>query len=163
MEGTEDNLLTQLQAFERFVKRHESVIHTHFSGTPAERCDQVLNYYQRRAAELTASRKTILEDSSVYMRSIIMIAEMVGNAGTHREKNTLLAGLISHLNAQVDKLRREQTEHILDNWELFTWGGMSDYPYREILRKFDVLKQENEQLKAKLKQDDPGNCDELPY
>ena len=135
---------------EQFIRQHEEILHTAFSGGLFERFTSIINTYQRYAAEATATRKQMIEDTVTYLQSFKMISEMVGLAETHAEKSARLRGMIELLDRSISKLKEEQSEDILNNWPHFRWGSFSDYPYQSILEKFDVLRKENEDLKKKL-------------
>lgn len=91
----------------------------------------------------------MIEDTVTYLQSFKMLCEMVGMAQTHGEKAARLRGMIQLIESSITKLRREQTDDILSNWQHFGWG-FSDYPYQSILDNYDRLKRENEDLKIKV-------------
>lgn len=139
---------------DKLVKEHEQVQHHYSSGDLEERLKFVISWYKREAADQIAERKNIIETSISYFRSFRMLCESVGMGSTHAEKEHRLRGLIQLLDVTIEKLREEETENLENNWPFFKWGNRSDYPYRDILRKFDELKRENEELKKRLPKED---------
>ncbi|GAB3701231.1 hypothetical protein GCM10027592_29130 [Spirosoma flavus] len=135
---------------ERILKTHQEIIHTYHCGSLADKIGSVLRHYQRESASAIGERKRMTEDTLVYFRSVVMITESIGLAGTHGEKNARLRGLIELLNTAIDKLRDEQLNGLLHNWPDYSIGGRSDYPYRSILDEVRNLKRENDELKKQL-------------
>lgn len=135
---------------DELLKRHERVIHTGFCGSLFDRFASILNWYERNSAEATVKRKQMIEDTVTYLRSFKMLCEIVSMGQTHGEKAARLRGMIELLDSSIGKLREEQTDSIFG--PQFGWGAFSDYPYQSILRKYDDLKRENEDLKIKLNQ-----------
>lgn len=143
-----ENLIEKLKTF---IQRHEKSIHIFHAGDIADKTAQVVNHYEHLAAEAVTKRKQFIEDALVYFRSVIMITETIGMAGTHAEKAARLRGLVELLNSVINKLKDEQTENILSNWEFFSWD-YSSYPYKSVLEKFSESKRENEQLKKRIEE-----------
>lgn len=125
--------------------------------------DRIQNHIgdeERNAQIAIADKKQLIEDALVYFRSVVMIAESIGMAGTHAEKSARLRGLIELLNSAISKLRKEQTDSILNNWEMFHWG-YSDYPYKRILENYSDLQRQNDDLKKIAEKYAPK--DEIPF
>lgn len=144
------------QKLKRIINQHEKSIHIYHAGDEVEKVAQIVNHYERIAAEAIAKRKQFIEDALVYFRSVVMITETVGMAGTHAEKAARLRGLVELLNNVIAKLKQEQTENILYNWQGFNWD-FSTYPYQSVLQKFDETKRENEQLKSRIAEFENGS------
>lgn len=149
----EHNTVEQIK---KIINQHEKSIHIYHAGDEAEKIAQVINHYERKAAEAIGSRKQMIEDTLVYFRSVVMITESIGMAGTHAEKAARLRGLIELLQSAISKLKQEKEEDILNNWRSFSWD-FSTYPYQSILEKFDDAKRENERLKSRLAELENGS------
>lgn len=110
-----------------------------------------------------ADKKELTEDALVYFRSIIMIAESIGMAGTHAEKSARLRGLIELLNTAISKLRNNQQQDILHHWDTFSWS-YSEYPYRRMIDEYNQLKRENERMNKLLTENNVKDVnDELGF
>lgn len=133
----------------RFIESHEKSIHIYHAGDDSEKVAQIVNHYEKIAAQGIGAKKQMIEDTLVYFRSVVMITESIGLAGTHAEKAARLRGLIELLQSAITKLKQEKEENLLNNWSWYSWD-FSTYPYENILRKFDDLKRENESLKEAL-------------
>jgi hypothetical protein len=138
-----------LDALREIIKEHEKSISIIYSGDESHRVRNILNHYQRKAAEGIAGKKEVFEKVASQILAFKMVAEMIGMGDTHAEKAARLRGFIQLLDNTLQKLREEQVENIESNWPYFDFGNRSEYPYREILRKFDQLKQENADLKKR--------------
>jgi hypothetical protein len=132
-----------------FVERMEKESHHHYSGTLTERACAVIGHAQHQAARAVADKMQVIEDMKVYVRGMSMAAEMVAIASTHGEKNARLRGMIELMNSTSGKLNDKHQDELLNTWRFTTYGN-SDLPYQSILRKYDELKRENEELKRKL-------------
>lgn len=134
---------------ERFVKENESDIHTHYPGSLVDKTRSLISHYSRDAAQATARKLSMIEDMKLYVRGMIMAAEMIGMAGTHGEKAARLRGMIDLMNSTARKLEQGHEDEILESWR-FSLFGRGDYPYQKILERHDELKRENEELKRQL-------------
>ncbi|MFT3679451.1 MAG: hypothetical protein QM791_04210 [Ferruginibacter sp.] len=149
-----------MQELEAAVKAHEKTARTHFTGSLTDRLNSLVNHYRHDTANMVAKRKELIENTLVYFRSVAMISESIGMAGTHAEKSARLRGLIELINSAISKLRKEQEEDILSNWNFFSWDHAT-YPYLRVLEKFNELKQQNEWLRKNLKEG--VKIDDLPF
>jgi hypothetical protein len=145
----EQRLDTETQKeLDELLKRHEKSIHCGFSGSLFDRFASILNWYERNSADATTKNKKMIEDTVTYLLSFKMLCEMVSMGQTHGEKAARLRGMIELLDSSIQKLRNEQTDSIFGSQ--FGWGSFSDYPYQSILRKYDELKRENDELKIQV-------------
>jgi hypothetical protein len=145
-----------------FVERMETESHYHYGGTLIEKACAVINHAQHLAAKAIAEKMQVIDDMKAYVRGMCMAAEMVAIAGTHGEKAARLRGMIELMNSTSNKLNKGYTDELLAGWRFQTYGN-SDLPYQSILRKYDELKRENEELKQKLnpkKEEEPKT---LPF
>lgn len=140
----------QLIKIDEIIRQHEKVTHHSICGDIFERLEFVISWYKRESADQITERKQLIEDSISYFKSIRMLCESVGMGTTHAEKEHRLRGLIQLLDVAIEKLRKEETDNLENNWPFFRWGNRSDYPYRDILSKYDELKRENDELKKKI-------------
>ena len=131
------------------IESHEKSIHIYHAGDDADKVAQIIRHYERCAADAIGARKQMIEDTLVYFRSVVLITESIGLAGTHAEKAARLRGLIELLQSAITKLKQEKEESLLNNWSWYSWD-FSTFPYENILRRFDELKRENESLKESL-------------
>lgn len=97
--------------------------------------------------------KHFREDMQVWTRAVGIYAVSVGNAGTHREKDARLRGLVEMVEGAVDNIRESRGRD--DNYfgirvpDVFR----SDYPVREYKEQIYRLQAEVERLKAADKDD----------
>lgn len=155
--------MEQLEKINQIIKEHESSVRCYYAGDESEKIKALLSHYKDKSAEEIGKRKQLIEDALVYFRSVVMITESIGMAGTHAEKSARLRGLIELLNSAISKLRAEQSDSLLNNWESYSWS-YSDYPYRAMLESMNRLKAQNEYLKAKLPEENKDNIlDSLPF
>lgn len=141
------------------INKHQDSIKNYYHGNVVDKVNHLLNHYKDIAAKEIEQRKSLIEDVLVYFRSVVMITETVGMAGTHAEKAARLRGLIELLNSTINKLRNSQTDHLLNNFGWYNWD-YSDYPYRSLIEKLSELKRQNEYFKAQLPEDKKSD---LPF
>lgn len=132
-----------------FVDKTEEEINCRYGGTLIEKAAVLISQGQRKAAGMQAEKMQVIDDMKAYVRAMCMCAEMVAIAGTHGEKAARLRGMIELMNSTSNKLNQGYSDELLAGWRFQTYGN-SDLPYQGILRKFDELKRENEELKRKL-------------
>lgn len=135
-----------IQKIDKVIRHYEGDAGVTCSGEYPSRLRNLFLHYQQKAGNAIAKNKSVVEDCLVYFRSVAMLAESVGMAQTHNEKNARLRGLVELLESAIHKLRTHQEDELMHNWQYFSWH-VSDYPYRAVLRN---LQQENRELKAKL-------------
>lgn len=132
-----------------FVERTEEQINSRYCGTLIEQAAVLISHGQRQAAGAQAEKMQVIDDMKAYVRGMCMCAEMVAIAGTHGEKAARLRGMIEFMNSTSEKLNKGYEDELLAGWRFNTYGN-SSLPYQGILRKFDELRRENEELKKKL-------------
>lgn len=151
-----------------FVDKQEEECCRGYSGTLIEKACSVLVHNKGLAAQAIAQKLQCVEDMKIYVRGMCMAAEMVSIAGTHGEKAARLRGMIELLNQTSNKLSNGFEDELLQGYR-FEMYGNSDRPYQSILRKYEELRRENEELKAKLnpnaKRNDVANeaAKDLPF
>lgn len=151
----------ELQQIDAFIKAKEKEIGAHYGGGTLRRLERLLDKSQEGSRSAIADKRKMIEDCLVYFRSVIMIAESIGMAGTHAEKAARLRGLIELLNSAISKLRKEEHNNLLDNWESFSWS-YSDYPYRKVLEEYNDLKRDNDKMRELLEKNNLLTTD-LPF
>lgn len=138
-----EELLDKEQEFQREYRAY---------GTLADKIANCFAWYRNNQERVIGGAKVFNEDMILYMRAIALVAEMVGNAGTHAEKNARLRGLIEQIESAIHKLREQQ----FNFRETYYWRSpdvwRSDYPLRRYMeQKHDLqrqLDQANEQIAA---------------
>lgn len=138
-----------IKKIKEVILRHEKSQHHYYAGDEADEIQAIISSYESTAANAIDSNRQMTEDTLVYFRSVVMITESIGMAGTHAEKAARLRGLIELLNSAITKLKNKQSDEILNNWRWMSWD-YSTYPYQSILSKMEELKRENEQLKLQM-------------
>jgi hypothetical protein len=151
--------LTVEQKIEDVLNKHQEDIKNYYHGDIGDKISHLLSHYKDIAAKEIGNRKSLIEDVLVYFRSVVMISESIGIAGTHAEKAARLRGLIELLNSAINKLRTSQEEHLLSNFSWYSWD-YSDYPYRSLIEKLSELKTQNEYFKSQLPEDKKSS---LPF
>lgn len=150
-----------LQEIEKIIAEKEKEYGSYYStDSLPNKLLRVLQSAERGSVSAIADKRKLIEDALVYFRSVAMISESIGMAGTHAEKASRLRGLIELLNSAIGKLRNEQQESLLQNWESFSWS-YSDYPYRKVLENYKALQIQNEQMKAILEKNNIK--EDLPF
>lgn len=161
LESQSNQLEEAKEAIKFLIDREEKTRRHYSSYTLLDRLQNHIADEERNAQSAIADKKRLIEDATVYFRSVIMISESIGMASTHAEKSARLRGLIELLNSAISKLRQEQQESLLNNWEHFHWG-YSDYPYKRILENYSDLQRENDRMKEFIKKNHPDDS-ELPF
>jgi hypothetical protein len=153
---------TGWEKLKAFVDKAEEEINCRYGGTLIEKAAVLISHGQRKAAGAHAEKMQVIDDMKVYVRGICMCAEMVAIAGTHGEKAARLRGMIEFLNSTSNKLNQGYEDELLSGWRFQTYGN-SDLPYQNILLKYDELKRENEELKAKLNPKGEEPTKDIPF
>lgn len=138
-----------VQKIDKVIKRYEDDIQIGLSGEYHTKIRNLISHFQQETAKAISTKKSLLDDCTVYFRSVVMLAESVGMAETHAEKSARLRGLVQLLESAIVKLRNSQGDELMHNWQYFDFN-ISDYPYRAVLRN---LQQENQEMKRRLGED----------
>lgn len=157
----------QFMQIRAVVEDHERRIRTHYgSFALSERVDRLLGHYHDTATNSIAAAKAFAEDVSVALRALALVADSVASAGTHREKDARLRGLIEILEGALTRVRNHQWD--VQNTSIYSFLPQdvfrSDYPQR---RALDRIRELESQL-AEVKGDDAsaGNAvtgEETPF
>lgn len=116
----------------------------------------IISTYRNNETRALAKLKSFKEDVLIYLRAIALLAETVGNAGTHKEKDSRLRGLIAQIETAIQKVRDER-ERFTDSYywskpDLFR----SEYPVQRYLEKIRELEVEIKKLKGESTNEDAG-------
>lgn len=119
------------------------------AGT-CERINNIVRDYAEREKTFRAKCDRWREDMSIYLRALALIAESVGDGGTHVEKNARLRGMISAIEMALKRIRDDSSYFNWDrskyNWEYSDLFG-SDYSWRKYVDRIKELEAEIERLK----------------
>jgi len=108
-----------------------------------------------------AAYKRMVGDTLNYFRALVIVTEMVANAGTHAEKAARLRGLVETLESGISRLQDEQFKIIDHYWSVSPDLFKSDYPVREYKRRVYELEQRLEKYeKADTKPEVQSESDE---
>lgn len=133
----------------QYVAKKQVEISHCFSGNITEKVTSLISHSSWKASQAIADKKDCIEKMKIYLQAMKMLAEGVGMASTHGEKASRLRGMIEVMNSTIDKLNNEHQDEILTNWS-YGLHSHSDFPYRDILQKYEQMKLENEQLKKQI-------------
>lgn len=133
-----------LEDVERELKAGEERANHYFSMGYGERTRMLLNHLERKADNHLRRYKHLLEDMQVWARAITIIAGTVMDAGTHREKDARMRGLIGACESAVAELRKNRD----DQYNYYTVPDVfrSDYPVREYVQQIHQLEAEIKRL-----------------
>lgn len=151
---------TELEAMINNLKQHRDDWDRYSPKTPlhllvSTAIDYLKNQELARVAELVSTRDDVL----TYLRALSLIAETVGNAGTHHEKEVRLRGFISLLETAIAALKKRSYGTITRYWEEQPDIFRSKYPVAGYIYQIHKLREELKQLKGETK-DSPD--DTLP-
>lgn len=113
---------------------------------------QVRNYvrgYKDTAAGSEIHVRRYMEEFRIMLTALQMQMEIVGTAGTHREKDARMRGLCGFLEGLITKVEHMESGFIFSNsrWEnIFR----SEYPVQHIVHRMNELKAENGELRKNL-------------
>lgn len=140
----------QIEALKKLLEKHEDKLRWSYA-TPnvAERVAFVLERYQDQATKSLTASMRFRDELLVHFQALTMVAEMVGNGGTHHEKNARLRGLIEMLASAVKKMR--EFEFKFDSY-YYRWNDLFtvDYPVREYVDRIHELEREVKRLKSEV-------------
>lgn len=103
--------------------------------------------YKSAETKALTKLKSFKEDVLVYLRAIALVAETVGNGGTHREKDARLRGLISQIESAIQRVRDDE-EQFVKSWYTKPDLFRSDYPVGRYMERIRELENENKKLKG---------------
>lgn len=137
-----------VQRLNQFVDRHQKVTRNWWSGGLVDRVLDTVKHYEAATVNSLEMSKRFRDDMIVYLRALSLILEMVGNAGTHHEKEVRLRGCVSMIESGIENLR-QQTFEVSSAWcrnpDLFR----SDFPVRHYMDRVRELEFQIEKLTGK--------------
>lgn len=146
-----DQQLIQLTRLQELLNEHEKLQHYHRGyGTLADQMRDCLNWYKRRQEQIIAGAKRLNDDMIVYLRALVLCAEMAGNGSTHSEKAARQRGLVSQIETTIQKLRDTSFKFDFDYYYSAPDVWRSDYPVRNYIERNNELQRELDETKAQL-------------
>lgn len=128
------------------ILEHETKFSIRWCGTPEERLRRILQQYNTVSTQALCGAKSFRDDVIVDLRAIAMIMQMIGDAGTHKEKAARLRGCIELIERQLHSLR--ETEFNFDRqWFQHEDVFRSDFPTRQLMERIHSLEDELKQYK----------------
>jgi hypothetical protein len=105
----------------------------------------IIQHYKNFAAESASQTNTFRDDMLAWLRGMAINAESVSWAGTHREKDARLRGLVEVIEAAIKRVQEIRTYGY--QWHTSLNGWMqSDYPVREYKQRIYELEAEIRRL-----------------
>ncbi len=139
----------QLSGIEAIIKDEEAFQRCGRGwGSLADQVREAFQWHHRKTEQVIGGAKAFNQDLIVYFRAIALVAGMVGNAGTHREKNARLRGLIEQIESAVQKLRDNDMRFDRDYYWAAPDVWRSDYPVREYIQRNQELERQIAELKG---------------
>ena len=130
-----DKYQLRLERIKTIVDAHKDERHDNDYGTLDERLERTLNRYRDVAMQHTAGAKSFRDDVLIWLRAMSMIVEQAGNAGTHKEKDARLRGVVEHVESVIAKLREMEFDFARRWWHGYPDTFRSDYPVREFMER----------------------------
>lgn len=140
------------------LKKHQTkqgvFQHTH---NLAQRIKSVMEEYDSTARKALRCSKEFRDRMIIDLRAMTLVLTMVGNASTHKEKDSRLRGCIEILEGAITRLERESFDINLCNQPHFDDVFRSDYPTRHYLERIRELEESLKALQAV-----PAPANEVP-
>lgn len=134
----------QLEAIKKLVNQHEDQLGRYYAMDLPTATQKMLELYEHTSTDALAGVKAFRDDAVSWLRALSMVAEMVGNGGTHAEKAARLRGMVEMIETIIGKLRDQQFDF---NSQYYRWPDLfhSDYPVRRYMeRAHDAERQAKE-------------------
>lgn len=119
-------------------------------GTLADHVRDAFAWYHNKHNQVIGGAKDFNNELIVYFRAIALVAETVANAGTHKEKDARLRGLISQIETALQKLRDQSFDFERNHYWRSPSIWRSDYSIQEYIDRNRQLEQEVNSLKEQL-------------
>jgi hypothetical protein len=153
-----------LVEIDRVLAEHEKTLGGwyHHDKSRQTRLHYMLAHHRDLAEKAVTKGRQLREKVAAEIRAIALVAEAVGDAGTHREKEARARVLTCICNTALDRLDGFDFE---ERWETSYWPELnrSEYPYRRYLDKIRELESQVEQLKAERGQGSSPSADPVPF
>ena len=147
------------QQFDEVVQEAERSQRAGHTGDTPQKLRGVLEDYRRWTRENIHRLKCFRDDVVVYLRAVGLIVDSIGNAGTHKEKNARIRGLIEHVEDAIQKLHNERADFEYPYCNRFPDLFRSDYSTRYFYDKLDEKDRAIDELKAQLGQEEPATSE----
>lgn len=129
------------------IDEHQKWLKHYYAGSKAEKIRLIIRQYHDVAAGQLAHTKDFRDQMVLQLQAMKIVADMVGNGGTHAEKDARLRGLIEVIGGAIQTLMRTRFD-IADTHPF--WGEedlfRSDYPTRNLMRRIHELEAEVKRL-----------------
>lgn len=137
---------TMCKQFEEQSGRSSGVYYNRRDYTLPKRVRALVDHYNRTAADAISRTKSIQDEMTTWLGALRIVAEMVGNGGTHAEKNARLRGLTEVIESALSKM---QEKRVQAGYDWYDWSDVfkGDYPVREYIQSIHKLEDEIKQLK----------------
>ena len=137
-----------IEAVDQVLERYEGMFAFRYAGdTLAERTQRVIDVYESAASKSLSCVKQFQEELLIELRAFSMVAESIGDAGTHAEKAARLRGLVGIIETAYRRVSDFNFDLRSHGWN---WAVLfrSDYPSRRYAQKIADLEREIERLKG---------------
>lgn len=135
-----ENLEFQDGELHSFVKDHEQRISICFPGTAVQRAERICEHYHTKALRSMSTTQMFQQDLLTNIRALSLVANSVGSASTHGEKNARLRGLIEILEGAYTKVSNWKIE-MQSSQPPWAYDSIfqADYPARHYIRRIEEL------------------------
>jgi hypothetical protein len=128
----------------------------------------ILRNYTEKARKAEQKFEQQKVEITIELRTIINMANSVGMANTHSEKNARLRGLIEYIGSRIEDLRNDYSGYLCAFYDSAGWHFKSLYPIRQMIDKLRSSEMEVNELRKKLgespkKEDDDISDWALPF
>ncbi len=134
------------EQFEEASSRSSGFYYNRRDYTLPKRVRALVDHYNRTAADAISKTKAIQDEMVTWLQGLRIVAEMVGNGGTHAEKNARLRGLTEVIESALNKMQQKRVQA---GYDWYSWDDVfkGDYPVREYIQSIHRLEDEIKQLK----------------
>lgn len=121
-----------------------------YHASLSEQIIALIRNYEYETTQALAGVKCFRDDTRMWLQAMVIVANTIGNAGTHREKDARLRGMIEILETVIEKLRTEQSDF---DSSYFRWPNLyrSEYPVRRYMERAEGAERQLQETEAKLK------------
>lgn len=145
----EQKLEETISAIKKLVDEHADKQGYLYSYPLDQQVKAVIRKYEDVATRNLAGVKAFRDEVIVMLRALSLIAETVGNAGTHREKEARVRGLVELLESSIKRLAEADFTFQRSYWNMPN-VFRSDYPIHQYIEKIYKLEAEIARLTGKV-------------
>lgn len=140
--------IRQFGQLKREVEHSEHLERVYYAMDFAQQVLAALRDHQRTAENALSKSKAFREEVIIWMRALALIADSIGNAGTHAEKNARIRGLCDLIESAVGKLK----DFEFDYGYYTDWSSIfrSDFPVKYYVGKHREAQTKIEELEAEI-------------